>query len=266
MEEQPDYLINDPRFSDLTDPQHQELAKLYFQSLKQKAERLEIAFVRQDWEIPEGPSDGMARVAAGNVTSDFDVAVRELARAKGKREPDLPREDSSGPSPTFFEEVAATEVAATDHEGVVYETAYPSSTVRGKSYRVALTSDGLWSCECEGFRHLARCKHLAEVRDWYEQQRTETQAPEHPPQAPSAPPVAVDPSLQQDPRVPLERPINTPVPQGGVMIGGPPSQEGSARAPLTPPSPAQPVDPWSPRQDVVVEPGATVTLRPRKRS
>lgn len=259
MEEQPDYLINDPRFSDLTDPQHQELANLYFQSLKQKAERLEIAFVRQDWEIPEGPSDGMARVAAGNVTADFDVAVRELARAKGKREPELPREDGDGVAPPFFEEAAATE-----HEGTVYETAYPSSTVRGKSYRVALTSDGLWSCDCDGFRHLARCKHLAEVRTWYEQQ-AEAQAPEPPPQAPSAPPVAAAPSLQQDPRMPAERPINTPVPQGGVMIGGVPSQEGPSRSPPAP-SPAPPVDPWSPRHDIVVEPGATVTLRPRKRS
>jgi hypothetical protein len=252
MAEQPEYLLNDPNFSDMTDPRHQDLAKMYFASLKAKAERLEIAASRQDWEIPEGPTDGIARVVPGSVTDDFDVAVRELARAKGKDAPELPREATVA-APPFYEEETES-----DFE---YETPYPSSTTKGLSYRVALSRDGTWSCECDGFKHLGKCYHLDEVRAWYEQP-DEPEAPEAPPAAPAAPPVAREVPPPRDPRVPEQRPINTPMPNSGVMIGGgvaPPAQPGR---PPTPPRVVEPPDPWTPRNDNVVEPGATI--RPKK--
>lgn len=254
MEEQPDYLINEPRFSDMTDPRHQEIAKLYFASLKQKAERLEIAAARQDWEIPEGPTDGTPTVASSARTEDFDVAVRALARATGKKEPELPREEERATTPTFFEQ----------SEEATYETQYPSSTVRGKSYRVALEGDGRWTCECDGFRHVAHCKHLDEVRAWYEEQLRNPQPPE-PASPPAAPPMASE-APARDTRLPPEtRPINTPMPQSGVMVGGGAAPTIEPRRPPAPPRPSAPVDPWTPRQDTVIESGATVTLRPKRK-
>ncbi len=259
MEQQPDYLINEPRFSDMTDPRHQELGKLYFASLKQKAERLEIAAARQDWEIPEGPTDGTPSVAAGTRTADFDVAVRALARATGKKEPDLPREAEKVDAPAFFERGSSP-------SEVTYETLYPSTTVRGKKYRVAL-EDGLWSCECDGFRHVAHCKHLDEVREWYEEQLRDPQPPEPPPPPPppSAPPMASDAPTRDSRLPPDARPINTPMPQSGVMVGGGAAAPEEPRRPPEPPRQPKHVDPWTPRQDTVVESGATVTLRPKKK-
>lgn len=256
MEEQPEYLLNAPQFSDLTDPRHQAMAAVLFQSLKAKAERLEIAAARQDWEIPEGPTDGMARVAPGTVTKEFDVAVRELARAKGRERSDLPEPASeSVAAPSFFEEEEAAD------SDVEYETQFPSSTVRGKSYRVALV-EGAWSCECDGFKHVGRCKHLDEVRAWYEQQSKEPEPAPEPPRPPAAPPTANDAQMARDPRVPEMRPLNTPMHPSGVMLDGGAATPMPQRQSSPPSRSTEPADPWAPRRDEVVESGATI--RPKK--
>lgn len=52
MQEQPDYLINDPIFSDLLSHAHRTLAGQDFASRNAQAERLEIADQQQDWSIP----------------------------------------------------------------------------------------------------------------------------------------------------------------------------------------------------------------------
>lgn len=276
MQEQVNYLINDPQFSDMSSPEHQKLAAMMFDSLNAKAQRLEIAARRQDWEIPETPSDGIDRISSTDTTSSFDEAVKELARAQGKKEPTFPTpEESAGPS--HFKEGPPDEPEAQDESEYEYETEFPSSDGKRK-YHVTLSKDGRWSCACDGFKHAAKCKHLNTVRAWYDeqlalaeeeerqkventriqetQQRQMSQAP-----PPAPPPQAVVPP-PVDPRVPVARPLNTPMPAGGVMVGGgaPP-----AIPPSRLPTPQEPVDPWAPRKDHVIEPGATVVLKSPKK-
>ncbi len=53
MRDQPEWLINNPKFSDLETMAHQILATQDFQPLNAKAERLEISAQTQDWTIPQ---------------------------------------------------------------------------------------------------------------------------------------------------------------------------------------------------------------------
>lgn len=250
MAEQVDYLLNDPVFSEIRSPEHQAFASMAFESLKAKAERLEIAARRQDWEIPDMPSDGIARLADRQTTSNFDDAARELARAKGIPEPSLPKVEESE-APTHFqpEEPPASEAPQEEFE---YETQYPSSD--GKNfYRVALTKAGKWSCACDGFRYTDNCKHLVTVRAWYEEQVALAEEEEQKKKEAASVPLLPSPPVAptHDPRVPMQRPLNTPIPAGGVMVDTP--------APMTP---REVPDPWAPRREVVVAPGATI--RPKK--
>lgn len=281
MQAQVDYLINDPQFSDLEKAEHKALAAMMFESLNAKAERLEIAARRQDWEIPETPSDGFDRLAEPETTSSFDEAVKELARAQGKKEPTLPVPDTAE-GPTHFQQQeeeaedeegeAEEEEEDDDPEAPEYETQFPSSDGK-RRYHVMLSKQGRWSCACNGFKHVRKCKHIETVRAWYQEEfdrleQEERAAKENarieefqrrqaPPQAP--PPQARPP--QPDPRVPTQRPLNTPMPTTGVMVGG-------GTPPPVPPTraPREAPDPWAPRQETIVEPGATVTLKPRKKS
>jgi hypothetical protein len=114
MEQQPEYLINNPVFSDLSLPKHQELAKQVFDDLTQKAMRLEVARIRQDWEIPEGPTDGYERLAAKKANDDVADAIRELKKARGgepeeNTEPEAPEPEAPEPeAPKHFIESETT--------------------------------------------------------------------------------------------------------------------------------------------------------------
>jgi hypothetical protein len=140
--------------------------------------------------------------------------------------------------------------------GVEYETTFPSSD--GKvNYRIMLTTDGKWSCECKGWEHVKHCKHLDQVQPWYEEHKNDDELeaePEPTPEPPPPPRAATPPPPQQ------AVPYNTPMPQQGVMIdgGAPPERQGSQLPP-----PVQ--DPWAPRRDTVVEPGATVVMKSKKK-
>jgi hypothetical protein len=286
MQAQVDYLINDPKFSELETAEHKALAAMVFESLNAKAQRLEIAARRQDWSIPEEqPSDGIDRLASPDTTSSFDEAVKELARAQGKKEPNLPvPEQAQGPthfqqqdeepeSESEEDEDEDLEEPEEDPNAPEYETQYPSTDGK-RRYHVVLSKQGRWSCACEGFKHVRKCKHLDTVRAWYEEELDRLQQEElaakeeariQEVQRRQAPPVQarpVQPSAPVlDPRVPTHRPLNTPMPTTGVMVGG------AAPPPPTAPSrpPREAPDAWTPRQETVVEPGATVTLKPRKK-
>jgi len=263
MAEQVDYLLNDPEFSDLTTEPHRRIAEQAFEDIGRKMMRLEIAKQRQDWEIPEdfGPTDGVDKVAPRDTTDQFDDAVKKLAQARGKEEPNLPQAEGQD-APAHFQQDE-------EEDPYEYDTHYPSSD-GSRKYHVTLDKAGRWACECDGFRYSRKCKHLDTVRAWYDEQLRKAEQHDDDddgggsgPTGPTGPTPAAAPSPQpqQDPRVPPERRMNTPMPQGGVMIGGgmPPDQ-GHA---VPPAKPAH--DPWSIPTTKVVEPGARVTLKDTKK-
>lgn len=256
MADQVDYLLNEPLFSDMSTDDHRQLATMAFSDIRQKMERLEVARIRQDWEIPK-PSADYDQVAPPDVTDQFDEAVRGLAEARGTKAPDLDPPTADGPA--HFQ--APPEEVESEYE---YDTQYPSSDGT-QTYLVALTKQGEWLCECGGFKHRKTCKHLSTVRAWYMDQLEQEKKAEQNTQVlaqrlPSPPPPA--PVSPRDPRVPVERPYNTPMPREGVMVGGgTPPERPSSQVPKS----RAPRDPWTPTQDHVVSPGATVTVKGPKK-
>lgn len=72
---------NSPKYADLKD----------FGDNLREAMRLEIADKRGDWEVPDVPIvDGKVENTSLSTTDVVDDAVRQLARSKGNKEPDLP--------------------------------------------------------------------------------------------------------------------------------------------------------------------------------
>jgi len=275
MAEQVDYLLNDPEFSDLTSEAHRGLANQAFNDIGHKMMRLEIAKQRQDWEIPDGPTDGFDKVSAPDTTDQFDEAAKELAKARGKKEPELPRPAGEN-APAHFQ----TEDEEDPYE---YDTDYPSSD-GSRTYHITLDKGGHWTCECDGYKHRKKCKHIDAVAQWYREQLERgdddedddegggssggptggapAPAPEPPrPQPPT--PSSTEAQPPRDPRVPADpRPFNTPMPQGGVMVGGGnvPADQGQRIA--GPPA----KDPWAIPSEKVVSPGAKVTLKSGKKT
>jgi len=259
MENQMDNLFLHPQFSDLSTDAHKQLAGQLFNDLRAKAERLEIARQNQDWEIPEGPTDGFDRVAASQATDDVDAAIKALAEAKGNVAPELSKPDNSEKPSHFSAAEPENDPGGPDAPkpkdpvGVEYETQYPKSDGTG-TYRIVLMTDGVWECECKGWRYKRKCVHMDDVRPWYEEHKNDDEKeaePEPEPQAPREPP----PPQQVPPN------YNTPMPRQGVMVGG-----GVGHAPSRNPSQVPVVhDPWAVRKDTVIQPGATVVLKSKKK-
>lgn len=264
MAEQVDYLLNDPDFSELSSPEHRDLAQMAFDDISRQAMRLEVARQRQDWTIPDEPTDGVDKVASPATTDQFDDAVRKLAEAKGKKAPEFERPEQKD-GPAHFERAPDEEVedvapAAAEEEEWEYDTHYPSSD-GSRTYHVTLSKKGEWACDCKGFQYKQTCKHLDTVKAWYddqveqaaERERREAEEQARRQQTPALP---SEPPPPRDSRVPDTR-YNTPMPQGGVMVGG-------SKPPATPP---EPDDPWAipANKPTVVKPGAVVKLKEDKK-
>jgi len=249
MENQPEYLLNNPVFSDLTSGKHKELAAQVFEDLTKKALRLELARVHQDWVVPpeeEGPTDGFDQLASKDASKGVEEAIRALGRAMGKDVPE-PEPAPISEGPQHFQE--------SQEPAPEYETLFPSSDGR-TNYRVALTK-GKWSCVCKGFEYTSSCKHVDQVAGWYEGVRNLPPEPEPVPEPPK--PVAAPPPAK---KVQVAPPMayNTSVPSQGIVIGPGPIPQGPGPSQL----PREAQDPWAPRKDNVIQPGATVVLKPKK--
>jgi len=98
MRDQPDYLINDPIFSDLLSHAHKALAAQDFPLRNAQAERLEISSQQQDWSVP---APGAVLVPQGRVVPDdphaFDDPPEEPEVPLP--EPDLPQAPAPLPTP-----------------------------------------------------------------------------------------------------------------------------------------------------------------------
>ena len=273
MAEQVDYLLNDPEFSDLTSEYHRHIAEQAFEDIGHKMMRLEIARQRQDWSIPDQPTDGIDKVAAPDTTDQFDEAVKKLAKARGKEEPNLPRpEGEDAPAHFQQQDPPAPEPEPEEESPYEYETQFPSSDGT-RNYHVTLDKNGKWGCDCDGFRYTSKCKHVDTVRAWYEDQLRQAEedddddeggggsppsgtAPATPKTPPKQPPPPRDPRLP-----PPQRPMNTPMPQGGVMIGGGSGPDQGVQ----PRGPAKSQNPWEIPTAPVVKPGAQVTIKGKKK-
>jgi len=266
METQVEHLLNHPLFSDLATEDHKHLAEQAFNDISAKATRLEIARQRQDWEIPEAPTDGVDRVAATKATEDVDAAIKALAESRGQKPPNLPTPTGEEQPSHFSQEgndPGGPDIPKSDDPvGVEYETTFPSSD--GKTnYRIMLTTDGAWSCECKGFQHVRHCKHLDQVQPWYEEHKHDDELEQQAEAVPSPeppPPSTSPPPPRPQPPAPAPAAFNTPMPHQGVMVGG---DAVPSRAPSQ--LPPEPQDPWAPRKETIVEAGATVVMKTKKK-
>lgn len=243
MEHQPEYLLNNPEFSDLSTDDHKRINAITFKDIHQKLQKLEI---QQDTWQPldqiELPSDGVVQVQDRDTTREFDVAAEALAKARGKTkefpDPDLPED-----TPVHFQEPEGDD----PEEEILFETEYASKT-SDAVYRVWLDKDRYWHCTCPGFKHKGRCKHVDDVDEWLSQQSARE---EEPPTEEPPPP--------REPREPMREPpkMNTNQPSQGLMVGGgpvPPNTRAPSRV-------IQADDPWSIRTEQKVKPGAKIVLK-----
>lgn len=222
VEHQADRLLNpvqaDPRL-----PRYARITGVDFKDMLHQAIRLEISERRGDWTPPDeiDISDGVAELAGVKVTGSVDEAIRKMAEAQGKEPPILP--DPAEAEQVRFQGETEEIMAEVDRE----TPAPPKPLVlHCPECQVHHVDRDAWATRPHKTHLCENCHH-----EWqpFPYPTVGVQAPS----APSSPP-----------SVPFG---NTPVPDGGVMLGGP----------LPPP-----VDPWEPpkKKGEVVQVGARVSM------
>ncbi len=218
---QEDRLLNNPAFA--PDQTAEIMGLPDFQNMIQDALRIEISTRRGDWE-PVTKAD-VGRAAAemmGVVPPTGFQSERDLTDEVTEKEPDLQPEPPTQEDPPFKEGGPTHDTSMTEDpvEGL-WRVRGDTLDEKGRprTYTVTLHADNTWTCDCPSREN--PCKHAR-----YIQGRL---APETPPNPPPDP-VVPDPAPR---RSPFPSAMNTPQPQGGVMVGG------------GPPPPPEQDDPWA---------------------
>jgi hypothetical protein len=216
---QEDRLLNNPQFA--PEDAAITLGLPDFKNMIQEALRVEISTQRNDWE-PVSDAD-VGRAAA----EMLGIVQPSVAKPKGF-EPEVPPEEPPEPEETR-EKLGQWKVKgdSVDERG------------NRRTYVVTQYQDGEWSCTCPSREN--PCKHSRGIQNRLSPQPKE-------PDSPRPDPVVPKPA----PRSSFPTSMNTPAPDGGVMIGGGP-----------PPAPKPPVDPWEPTAPKVkkIEVGGRVKFK-----
>ncbi len=222
---QEDRLLKNPLFSDPRDPQYKKISEMDFQNVLREVISIDLAEARGDWSIPTPQEIGREAAAI------FGVAPP----ASWKPEPDLEE-----PVPP---EKLVDEISHTDLEG---KPASPPDSPKQGSWRVIGDSgslwevshyqDNTWGCSCPAYTHKkVECKHIQDIQRKLQRGSSETLPEARPPEA--RPPEPLDRAVMPPPGVaPVFKPAgsgNTKIPEGGLMIGGGPS------------NPPRQEDPWA---------------------
>lgn len=216
---QEDRLLNNPQFA--PEDAATALGLPDFKNMIQEALRVEISTQRNDWE-PVSDAD-VGRAAA----EMLGIVQPPVEKPKGF-EPEVPPEESPEPEETR-EKLGQWKVKgdSVDERG------------NRRTYVVTQYQDGDWSCTCPSREN--PCKHSRGIQNRLSPQPKE-------PDSPRPDPVVPKPA----PRSSFPTSMNTPAPDGGIMIGGGP-----------PPAPKPPVDPWEPTAPKVkkIEVGGRVKFK-----
>jgi hypothetical protein len=241
MSTQEDRLLKNPLFAESNRADSMGLPD--FKDMMREALAIEISSKRNDWEVVTDADVGRAAAEMIGVASPIGFHKPETVQVQEPVQPQTP-------SPAM----GSTPESDSDPEGR-WRVRGDSKDENGKikTYEVALTKNGEWSCSCPSREN--PCKHTRYIQGRLTGISGETQQVEA--NSPAEDPVIPAPS----PRSPAPpRSMNTTVPQGGIMLGGAPD--------LNPIRPTPSVDPWSvpdKPKERVIEVGARVTFGGNKR-
>jgi hypothetical protein len=130
-------LLDEPLFGNPHSSKYQDLKEADFPDMMREALRLERAN-EDTWELPSDVQDGVGKLVQENTTNVIDDAVKVLAKAKGKKAPDLPN-----PREVAVQEFEAEtqDLAKTAFETDTTSTEPPADVVAAETTEVEATEE-----------------------------------------------------------------------------------------------------------------------------